>query len=112
MHEKGKIILVPFPFTDLSASKVRPAVIVSDFLRGEDVIVAFISSLRKKPQKTDIVLKNSDSNFYKTGLKADSIIKVGKLATLDRKIVLGEIGEVGRDIEREINKKIKVLFGL
>jgi len=39
---KGKIVLVPFPFTDLTASKLRPALIIHE---GEkDVIVAFISS--------------------------------------------------------------------
>lgn len=44
---KGKIILVPFPFTDLTATKLRPALVL---LEGEqDVVVAFISS--KVPQK-------------------------------------------------------------
>lgn len=112
MPKKGKIILIPFPFTDLSASKVRPAVIVSNFSQGEDIIVAFISSAKNKLQKTDIVLNSKDKNFSKTGLKTDSVIKTGKLATLDKKIILGEIGEVSIEIEREINKKIKILFGI
>ena len=51
MSKKGKIVLIPFPFTDLSASKVRPAVIVSNFSQGEDIIVAFISSLKHRTQK-------------------------------------------------------------
>ena len=112
MSKKGKIVLIPFPFTDLSASKVRPAVIVSNFSQGEDIIVAFISSLKHRTQKTDIVLNSHDKDFSKTGLKVDSVIKTGKLATLDKKIILGEIGEVSMDIEKEINKKIKILFGL
>ncbi len=42
---RGKIVLTPFPFTDLSASKVRPAVVISNSLRsGADVILAFIST--------------------------------------------------------------------
>lgn len=112
MHKKGKIVLIPFPFTDLSASKVRPAVIVSDFLRGEDVIVAFISSSLKKPQKTDVILKGQSKEFHKTGLKTESVIKIGKLATLDKKTILGEIGEISENAKKEINKKIKILFGL
>ena len=112
MPKKGKIVLIPFPFTDLSASKVRPAVIVSNFSQGEDIIVAFISSVKNKLQKTDIVLNSNDKDFSKTGLKTDSVIKTGKLATLDKKIILGEMGEVSIEIEREINKKIKILFGI
>lgn len=112
MPKKGKIVLIPFPFTDLSASKVRPAVIVSNFSQGEDIIVAFISSLKNRIQKTDIVINGQDKDFPKTGLKTDSVIKTGKLATLDKKIILGEIGEISASIEKEINKKIKILFGL
>ena len=112
MPKKGKIVLIPFPFTDLSAPKVRPAVIISSFLQGEDIIVAFISSVKNRIQKTDIILNSQDKNFSKTGLKADSVIKTGKLATLDKKIILGEIGEISADTGKEINKKIKILFGL
>jgi len=41
MFERGTIILVPFPFTDLSGTKVRPALMVSHRLHGEDVVVVF-----------------------------------------------------------------------
>ena len=91
---------------------MRPAVIVSNFAQGEDIIVAFISSVKNNLQKTDIVLNSNDKDFSKTGLKTDSVIKIGKLATLDKKIILGEMGEVSIEIEREINKKIKILFGI
>ena len=75
MYKKGKIILTPFPFTDLSSTKVRPAVIVSDLVKGDDVVVVFVSSIKsKKIQKTDITLNSSDKTFHKTGLKSDSII--------------------------------------
>ena len=43
---RGKVILTPFPFTNLRGKKVRPAVIISsDTRRGGDVIIAFISSV-------------------------------------------------------------------
>lgn len=113
MPKKGVIILVPFPFTDLSENKVRPAVVLSCDMRGEDIVVAFISSQKqRKPHALDIAIAHSDTMFSTTGLKTDSIIKIGKIATLDKKIILGEIGHIHKDTEREIDKKIKVLFGL
>ena len=48
MPKKGAVILVPFPFTDLSENKVRPAVVLSCAMKGEDVVVAFISSQKIK----------------------------------------------------------------
>ncbi len=111
MYKKGTIVLIPFPFTDLSASKVRPAVIISTTLTGEDVVVAFISSKKaKRLQKTDVAVKNCGKTFTNTGLKTDSIIKVGKIATLDKKIILGKLGSIDCVIEKELNKKIKILF--
>ncbi len=63
---RGKIILTPFPFTDLRGKKVRPAVIVSsNARRGGDVIIAFISSVfdPSNLRSTDVLLKRSDSDF-------------------------------------------------
>ncbi|MEK7453266.1 MAG: type II toxin-antitoxin system PemK/MazF family toxin [Patescibacteria group bacterium] len=113
MFKRGKIVLIPFPFSDLSGVKVRPAVIVSDDLSGSDIIVVFISSIITKiNKKTDIKILASQNSFKGTGLKTSSVIKVSKIATLDKKIILGEIGEIDKSIEKEINKKLKILFKL
>ncbi len=42
---RGDIVLVPFPFTDLTAEKLRPAIIVSPDPQGVDIVIAFISSV-------------------------------------------------------------------
>lgn len=113
MPKKGVVILVPFPFTDLSENKVRPAVVLSCDMKGEDIVVAFISSHKqRKPHVLDVAVARSDEMFSATGLKTDSTIKIGKIATLDKKIILGELGHVHKDTEKEIDKKIKILFGL
>lgn len=113
MYKKGVVVLVPFPFTDLSAHKVRPALIVSSRHGGNDVVVAFISS-RAEPRlhALDIRISTTHSAFDRTGLKADSVIKVGKLATLDKKIILGELGKIDHAIKRLVNSKLKQLFAL
>lgn len=105
---KGKIVLIPFPFTDLSGHKVRPAVILH-VTRGEDCIVAFLSSgIPKKKYPYDVAIRTSKRN----GLKVDSIIKVDKLATLQKKIVLGEFGEVEKDIQKAVDSNLKKVFQL
>lgn len=106
---KGTVILVPFPFTDLSGQKVRPALILSSSKHGEDCIVAFISSLKqKKTFAFDIVLPASRTN----GLKTDSVIKIDKIATLQKKTVLGQLGMLEPSFLRIVNTKLKNLFRL
>jgi len=110
MYKKGNVVLIPFPFTDLSGSKVRPAVVVSkNNSSGSDLVVVFVSSKNtKKFSEFDVFVKRSKQ----AGFKVDSVIKVEKIATLEKNIVFGELGEIDSQTQKEIDKKIKLLFGL
>ncbi len=113
MHAKGTVVLVPFPFTDLSGDKVRPAIIVSKANLADDVVVAFITSQNeRKVQPTDVSIKTTDTDFNLTGLKTNSIIRVQKLATLNKQVVLGELGTLPSVVVKKIDQKLKVLFGI
>jgi|SRR3972149_5682460 len=108
MH-KGTIILIPFPFTDLSGQKVRPAVVLSVSKKGNDLIACFISS--KQSDAADsfgLKIKAAPDN----GLKIDSVIKIAKIATLEKKIALGEIGRLDQKFMKEIDRKLKLIFSL
>jgi mRNA interferase MazF len=73
---KGKIVLVPFPFTDLTAAKLRPALVLYESER--DVIIAFISSkVQDHHPETGITVRKARAGFRQTGLKQDSIICFG-----------------------------------
>lgn len=109
---KGDIVLTPFPFTDLSGAKVRPALVVSSVPLGDDVLVAFISSQRTRPQKTDVMVGEKDAAFNETGLKRNSIIKLAKLATLEKKVVLGKLGNLDKKMLGAIDDKLRILFGI
>lgn len=111
---KGTIVLTPFPFTDLSAIKRRPAVIVSSSEKtGDDVVVAFISSKTTEPIKeTDYVLNTNHPDFMGTGLKKNSVFKMDKLITIEKRIIVGEIGRVSNVILRELDKRLRLTFGL
>ena len=106
---KGDIILVPFPFTDLSGQKVRPALVLHSDPKGEDCIVAFLSSVKpKKTLRFDVLVSPSREN----GLKTSSTIKVNKIATLQKKIVLGELGRREAVYGAQVDEKLKQMFSL
>ena len=80
---RHKIVLVPFPFDDLSSSKVRPAVCLTDPIGPHrHVVLAFITSrVSVSPLPTDVVMDPSDPSFSSTGLRAASMLQVHRLLT-------------------------------
>ena len=109
MYKQGAVILVPFPFTDLSGHKVRPCLVLYAQKHGEDCIVAFLSSVEhKKIGAFDLRIKATKQN----GLKKDSVLKLDKLATLQKKIILGEIGVLEPGLVKIVNTRLKKLFQL
>ena len=105
----GTIVLTRFPYTDLTSSKRRPAVILSKVsLHDPDVIVGFISSVMPLTvADTDFVLNTTHADFSLTGLKATSIFKMDKLATLDSSIFTGEIGDISPIILEELKNCLR-----
>ena len=75
--KRGDIVLVPFPFTDLSSQKVRPAIILTSDPKSSDVLIAFVSSVVQPEaiQPTDYILKEEHTDFSATGLKKTSVFK-------------------------------------
>ena len=108
MYEFGSIILVPFPFTDLTATKVRPALIVSQpDPAARDVIVCFITSNVKPGSPHSLPLKRTATS----GLKVPSLVRFDKIATLDRRIILGELGRINPRVLREHRRTFFAVFG-
>jgi mRNA interferase MazF len=108
---KGKIVLVPFPFTDLTSAKLRPALIIHE--GQEDVVVAFISSkVQSALSEADVLVSKKDAGFKMSGLKVDSLIKLDKIATVLKDLVVGELGELAEEPRREVNRKLRKMFEL
>lgn len=102
---KGKIVLIPFPFTDLTSAKLRPALVLYE--GDSDVVVAFISSrLTGISANTSVLLLKHTEGFDLTGLKVDSVIRLDKVATISKKLILGELGEISGKLIAEVNDKI------
>ena len=93
---KGDVILIPFPFTDLSATKQRPALIVSSDQfnnKHNDVIVMAISSQIPYQIPEDEYLLSS-ADMKTSGLPRKSIIKLGKVVTINQSLVIKKLGKI------------------
>jgi mRNA interferase MazF len=103
---KGDIVLIPFPFTDLSGIKNRPALIL---VAGEaDITVSFITTQLKWQDDFDVKIEPTSIS----GLKITSLIRLSKLATIDKDLVLGKLGNLSKDELESVNGKLLRLFQL
>ena len=112
--KRGDIILVPFPFTDLSSQKVRPAIVLTPDRKSSDVLIAFISSVvqPEASQPTDYILKEDHPDFSATGLKKTSVFKMNKLLTVERNLIIRQLGKVSSVIQQGLDLRLKIATGL
>jgi len=103
---KGDIVLIPFPFTDLSGNKNRPAIILID--SKDFVTVCFITTQLKWQSDFDILLQPTQLN----GLKKDSLIRLNKFATIDKELILGLLGRLDGHYLDKLNKNLVKLLKL
>lgn len=103
---KGDIVVIPFPFSDLSGSKKRPALVLAD-LQGDDIILCQITSQQVK-DKYAIPVKNSD---FKTGkLTAPSNIRPNRIFTADKNIIIKKAASLdGPAVNAVIQKIIDII---
>ncbi len=102
-YHSGEIILVSFPFSDAIGTKRRPALVIFD-CGDEDVIVARISS-----QSVLSVFDVELSDWRLSGLLFPSIVRINKLATLEKRLIerrLGKLTEKDRVQIHEIMQDI------
>ena len=84
--QPGEIWLIRFPFSDLTAAKLRPALILT--IHREEVIILGIFS--KIPagglQNSWVLIRDNDAQFAQTGLKKTSLIRADKIATVSTSV--------------------------
>lgn len=103
---KGDIVLITFPFTDFTGSKLRPAVILADTVL--DLTVCFITTQLQWQETTDVLLMPTSSN----GLRKQSLIRTSKIATLDKTLAKGLLGRLTSNELSDLNDKLKSLLCL
>ena len=89
----GAIVLTDFPFTDLSAVKRRPALVIStDNALRTDIIVAYITSVQNTNRFAAAIVPS-----LANGLKVPSLVRFDKIATIDKRIIAGRMGSADPD---------------
>ncbi|MDF2431912.1 MAG: mRNA interferase MazF [Mucilaginibacter sp.] len=103
-YKLGEIVLVKFPFTNNLGFKKRPALIIKDTNDG-DVIVCRITS-KLYNSSYDIELKN----WSKNGLQLPSVIRVHKMASLEKNMIDRNLGEIDNNVKTEVINIIQTLL--
>ena len=108
-YVKGDVVLVPFPFTDLSTTRVRPAVVVSSAeysTHTSDIIVAMVTS-QPQTSPTDCALQD----WREAGLVFPSWVRA-KLATLEQRLVQFSPGRLSRRDGAVVERGLRLALGL
>jgi mRNA interferase MazF len=106
--KKREIILVPFPFTDLSSAKHRPAIIVSpdSYNTGNDVVIAYVTSQLSVPARLgDYQIQK----WKEAGLPKPSMVRM-KFAAVTKNIIIKTIGKLEIEDREQLEKIILAFF--
>lgn len=109
IYRQGEIVIVPFPFSDLSSVRQRPVLILSkdkDNEKVEDVITCGITSNLKNSGHS-VLIDNSDLEEGRIPVR--SRIKVDKLFTLDKSTIIKKIGRVNNSIFKGVKREFDSL---
>jgi mRNA interferase MazF len=96
----GDIVLLKFPFTDGNSYKRRPALLINEYNDGDIIVCRITSQIYKT--KNDVYI----DDLEKTGLRLPSVIRVHKLATLEKEMVELIMGQ----IDNRTKVKVKRIF--
>ena len=99
---KGDVVVVPFPFSDLTQAKRRPALVISA-LEGDDLILCQITS---QYIRDNYAISLADKDFQTGSLKQLSNVRPNRIFTADGHIVLYRVGALKMEKMNEIIEKV------
>ncbi|MCD6220379.1 type II toxin-antitoxin system PemK/MazF family toxin [Candidatus Calescamantes bacterium] len=108
MIEEGYIVLFRFPQADLKEGKLRPALVIKR-VPGEydDWLICMISSrIHQYNEELDEIITLEDNDFQDSGLKTESVIRVSRLAVVEKDIMIGRIGKISPERLKGIKEKL------
>lgn len=102
----GQVVLIPFPFSDLSRAKMRPAIVLADAGR-EDWILCQVTS---NPYGDEKALEITDQDFSSGSLRLTSYARPGKLFTASQSLIAGKIGILNTRISNQLIGAVIKIF--
>lgn len=108
-YRQGETVLVRFPFTDLSGTKKRPALVISAnwYNRAEpDCILAAITSTVNSPLARDEVLIRG-AEVVPSGLISESVVRAGKVFTIQQDLIYRSLGRVPHAVLQKVFGKVQ-----
>ena len=109
-YDFGDIVLVPFPFTDQSGIKKRPAVVVSSAAyntsRPDLILMAITSQIKSAPGFAEVVV----GEWQKAGLLKASVVKP-VITTVERWLVLRQLGRLDQSDRATLQQAIRTMIG-
>ncbi len=108
----GQVLLVDFPFTDDSGSKVRPILVVSAdyYNQGDDIVVVPISSAPDPHDPFTFPIDSGAAWFRATGLRLSSSVKWTKPLTISHRVVQRRLGNLASRPLAEVQSKVQGIF--
>jgi mRNA interferase MazF len=108
MIQEGQIVLFRFPYADRKEAKLRPALVIRKLPGAyEDWLICMITSqLSQQESSFDEIISEKDNDFSGSGLKFSSLVRVGRLAVVNKSILVGSIGEINADRLTRIKNRL------
>ena len=98
----GQVVLLPFPFSDLTGAKLRPAVLLADAGRGDWIACQITSNPYADPRAIGL----EDDAFEDGGLERASYVRPGKLFTANAQLISSVRGTLRRDVFAELREAV------
>ena len=111
-YKQGDIVLVPFPFTDFSTFKQRPALIISSnrFNRSQDDLVIAAITSHLTPRKMPLEYRLTPAEQATAGLSHHSAVKLAKIITLDARLIRKKLGSLPPHSIKKIMTDFQKIF--
>jgi mRNA interferase MazF len=109
MPEQGDILLVPFPFTDLSSQKRRPVIVISNNSYNKKTTDILVVAMTSNPVEVDYSFAITSDDLEKGTLNHPGKVRVDKIYTLAQSIVIKTFGRVNEKLLECIRKELQAL---
>ena len=108
MIQEGQVVLFKFPQTDQIPGKLRPALVIREIPGSHsDWLICMISTqLPQQIPEFDEIIREEDAYFGRSGLKTSSVVRISRLAVVNKKVLLGSIGNIDSGRLVSIKKKL------